>query len=95
MLSVLLKQPKIWEERDKYMTKNGEMEEYDMCQALRELKEEGRIEGRIEGREEALTMMIKVVSALREESSLTDAEVAARCECSEAEVTAIRTAFGI
>jgi len=91
VLSVLLKQPKIWEEREKYMIKNGETEEYDMCQALRELKEEGRIEGR----EEALAMMIKIVGVLREDSRLTDAEVAARCECNEAEVTAIRTAFGI
>lgn len=77
------------------MVKNGETEEYDMCQALRELKEEGRIEGRIEGREEALIMMIKVVSALREDSSLTDAEVAVRCKCSEAEANAIRKAFDI
>lgn len=91
VLSLLLKQPKIWQEREKYMSKNGEAEEYDMCQALRELKEEGRIEGR----EEALTMMIKVVGVLREDGSLADAEVAAECECSEEEVTAIRKAFDI
>lgn len=91
VLSVLLKQPQIWEERNKYMSKNGETEEYDMCQALRELKEEGRAEGRAE----VLDLLVKVVGALREDSSLCDAVVAEMCGCSEVEVLTIRKAFEV
>lgn len=44
-LSVLLKQPQIWEEREKYMSKNEDREEYDMCLALREWAADERAEG--------------------------------------------------
>ena len=48
------------ENREKYKSQNGDREEYNMCQALREIREdffnegkaEGREEGRAEGREE-------------------------------------------
>ena len=44
------------ENREKYKSQNGDREEYNMCQALREIREdffnEGRAEGREEGREE-------------------------------------------
>ncbi len=63
VLSVLLNAPRIWEDRMKYMDIEGEKEEYDMCQALREWieeereagMEEGRIQGREEGRKEGRT----------------------------------------
>ena len=46
--------------REKYKSQNGDREEYNMCQALREIREdffnegraEGRAEGKAEGREE-------------------------------------------
>jgi len=98
-LSVLLKRPDIWEERTKYMSKNGEQEEYDMCLAMREweaeAKSEGRKEGRKEGREAALALVVKMVGALREDNSLTDATLAESYKCKEEEVRAIRNAFGI
>ena len=44
------------ENREKYKSQNGDREEYNMCQALREIREdffnEGKAEGREEGREE-------------------------------------------
>jgi len=48
------------ENRETYKSQNGDQEEYNMCQALREIREdffnegkaEGREEGRAEGREE-------------------------------------------
>ena len=44
------------ENREKYKSQNGDREEYNMCQALREIREdffnEGKAEGRAEGREE-------------------------------------------
>ena len=50
------------ENREKYKSQNGDREEYNMCQALREIREdffnegraEGREEGRAEGREEGI-----------------------------------------
>ena len=44
------------ENREKYKSQNGDREEYNMCQALREIREdffnEGKAEGRAEGRAE-------------------------------------------
>ena len=55
------------ENREKYKSQNGDREEYNMCQALREIREdffnegkaEGREEGRAEGREEGHQAGIK------------------------------------
>lgn len=80
-LAVLLRQPQIWEEREKYMNKDGNGEEYDMCLALRELKEEGRAEGRAE----VLELLVKVVATLREDADLSDDELAEICERSESD----------
>ncbi len=55
-LSVVMYSPGIWKNRKKYMNKSKnvdsqkEVEDYDMCQAIRELIEDGRQEGRLEGR---------------------------------------------
>ena len=44
------------ENREKYKSQNGDREEYNMCQALREIREdffnEGKAEGRAEGKAE-------------------------------------------
>ena len=46
------------ENRETYKSQNGDQEEYNMCQALREIREdffnEGKAEGRAEGREEGI-----------------------------------------
>ena len=55
------------ENREKYKSQNGDREEYNMCQALREIREdffnegkaEGRAEGIKEGREEGHQAGIK------------------------------------
>ena len=53
-LSVVMDSPRLWKDRKKYMSKdNGdscqkEVEGYDMCQAIRELIEDGRQEGHME-----------------------------------------------
>ena len=43
-LAVILNDSRIWEDREKYMIKNKQ-EEYDMCQAWKELLEDARNEG--------------------------------------------------
>ena len=56
-LSVLMDSPGIWKNRKKYLLqkndnnkiKNQEAEEYDMCQAIKELIEDGRQEGLSQG----------------------------------------------
>ena len=45
LLSVMLNMPRLWEDRERYMKKQGEKEEYDMCRAMREWMEEERNEG--------------------------------------------------
>ena len=57
LLSVLMDSPSIWKNRKKYMIQkdisqemtNQESEEYNMCQAIKELIEDGRQEGLSEG----------------------------------------------
>lgn len=57
LLSVLMDSPGIWKNREKYLIQRSdnnksekpEMEEYDMCQAIRELIEDGRQEGLSQG----------------------------------------------
>ena len=56
-LSVLMDSPGIWKNRTKYLNENNtnnnmgnqETEDYDMCQAIRELIEDGRQEGLSQG----------------------------------------------
>ncbi len=63
LLSVLMDSPSIWKNRKKYLapqeykheTANQEREEYNMCQAIRELIEDGRQEGLSEGLSQGLS----------------------------------------
>lgn len=65
LLSLLLNAPTIWENREKYIMNTDnhinseEMEEYNMCQAIRELIEDGKLEGKLEERLEAITKLLK------------------------------------
>ena len=70
-LSVLLNAPKIWEEKERYMQKEKEEEEYDMCQALREWMEEERAEGKEEGREEGIKALVEICKELGASQELT------------------------
>ncbi len=63
LLSILMDSPSIWKNRKKYMrrkdinqeTEKQESEGYDMCQAIRELIEDGRQEGLSEGLSQGLS----------------------------------------
>lgn len=63
LLSVLMDSPSIWKNRKKYLNRtdinqaveNQESEEYNMCQAIKELIEDGRQEGLSEGLSQGLT----------------------------------------
>lgn len=48
-MSVLLKMPKLWENRMNYVHKTEDKEEFDMCKAMRELLEEERKNGLSQG----------------------------------------------
>ncbi len=67
VLSKLLGQPKLWTDREKYMSKDENGEEYNMCQAMRELMEDsknaGLEEGRQEGRQEIIVLVNKMLQA--------------------------------
>ena len=95
VLSVLLKQPQIWEERAKYMSKYEEQEEYDMCLALREMRDDARAEGRAEGLMDGFVVASKIVKALQANPELDDNALAEICQCGIKEVEAVRSAFEI
>ena len=44
------------ENREKYKSQNGDREEYNMCQALREIREDFFNEGKAEGRAEGVEL---------------------------------------
>ena len=48
-IAVMTDNAAMLQKKDKYKTENGEEEEYNMCQALKELMEDNRNEGRREG----------------------------------------------
>ena len=51
--------PQMWEEREQYMNREAEEEEYDMCQAMREWLEDERNEGIQAGVQQGITVIIK------------------------------------
>lgn len=58
ILSIILNAPKLWNERVKYMNKNENKEEYDMCQAMRELLADAEATGRKQGISQGLSQGI-------------------------------------
>ena len=89
-MTVLLKMPAVWGKKEKFMKKNEDREEYDMCQAVREWAEEerqiGRKEGRKEGREESRAAIVRNL-ILRGD---TDESIMQVVECSREYVATIR-----
>lgn len=59
-LAVMLNIPGIWKNRERYMQKNAEKEDYNMCLAIQEWKREEREEGKEEGREEGIRAFIEI-----------------------------------
>ena len=60
-IAVMTDNAAMLQKKDKYKTENGEEEEYNMCQALKELMEDNRNEGRREGRNEGTLEKTKTV----------------------------------
>ena len=84
-MTVMLDLPSIWKERAKYVEKNEEEEEYDMCQAIREWAEEersiGRQEGRQAGLDEKTDIIVKnmLLRGMEDEDIMTIAECDREC----------------
>lgn len=57
-MSVMLHMPEIWDRREEFMSINGEREEYDMCQGMREWIEEERSIGFNEGIEKGIESLV-------------------------------------
>ena len=95
VMAVLLDMPTLWEEREKYLAENEEKEEYNMCQAIRELIEDGRIEGRAEGRAATLLVAGYIYKQIQEGRELVNDVMAEKCQCSVEDVEAVRAAFEI
>lgn len=81
-MSVMLNLPSIWKEREKYMEKNEEKEEYNMCQAIREWAEEERSIGFTEGRQIIVKNMLM--------RGMADADIMAIAECNQNFIDEIR-----
>lgn len=97
VMAVLLDMPSFWKERKKYLNYQEviDTEEYDMCQAIREMVEDGRTEGKIEGKIEGVILASRIFKLLQLNSSLKNEEIAQECDCSLKEVQDVRAAFGI
>ena len=100
VLSVTLDIPKIWDERDSFMHINVEnkKEEFDMCQAMRELLADAKAVGVNEGVSQGITQGITqgiqnkthiVVSNMLKRSMSTE-DICALAECSEEFVEKVR-----
>ena len=92
-LSTLLNMPQLWQERYHYKTE-GQEEEYDMCQAIRELMEDERNAGRqegisqgiIQGREDNIRQVIRNMLA----RGYSDENICVIAECTVEKIEEIR-----
>lgn len=102
LLSVMLNMPRLWEDRERYMKKQGEKEEYDMCRAMREWMEEERNEGIQQGMQQGIWKGIQQGKAegIREKQAIiirnmlargfSDEDICALAECDLKTVEEIR-----
>lgn len=72
VLSILLNSPRLWAEREKFMWANQEEEEYNMCQALQELFDDGVSQGLSQGLSQGIDLMNLLVQKLLENNQLDD-----------------------
>ena len=90
-MTVMLDLPSIWKERVKYMEKNEDEEEYNMCQAIREWAEEersigraeGRDEGRREGKQAGIDEKTRIIVRNMLIRGMEDADIMAIAECDQ------------
>lgn len=67
VISVALDAPQIWNDREKYIQKEGEKEEINMCPALQEWAEEERSIGMAEGMAESVLELLGELGAIPQE----------------------------
>ena len=91
VLSVTLNMPKLWDERDSFMHINEENEEeFDMCQAMRELLADARAVGVNEGVSQGITQGITQVVTNMLKRGMSTEDICALAECSEDFVEKVR-----
>ena len=98
LLSVMLNIPRLWEDRERYMKKQGERKEYDMCRAMREWMEEERNEGMQQGIQQGIQQ--GKAEGIREKQAIiirnmlargfSDGDICALAECDLKTVEEIR-----
>lgn len=91
IMSIMLEQPSIWKERDKFIEKKKDNEEgYNMCQALREWAEEERSIGRQEGRQEGLNEKTCTIIRNMLIRGMTNEDILAIAECDQKLIDQVR-----
>ena len=89
VLSIILNAPKLWSEREKYINKNEKREEYNMCQAMRELLADAEATGRKQGISQGLSQGISQGAADKTRTvvlnmlarGMSDEDICAIAEC--------------
>lgn len=100
MMSVVLDAPNLWKKRELFLRqgKSQNEEEYDMCQAMRELLADARAAGRKEGIRRGITQGItqgaedktKTIVSNMLTRGMSDGDICAIAECDAAFVEAVR-----
>ena len=90
LLSVMLNMQRLWEDRERYMKKQGEKEEYDMCRAMREWMEEERNEGIQQGKAEGIREKQEIIIRNMLARGFSDEDICALAECDLKTVEEIR-----
>ena len=92
-MSVLLKMPKLWENRMNYVHKTEDKEEFDMCKAMRELLEEERKNGLSQGRDYGKVDKTRTVIQNMLERGFSDEDICAIAECDLNMIEEVRGRF--
>ena len=91
VLSVTLNIPKIWDERESFMHINEEnKEEFDMCQAMKELLADARAVGVNEGMSQGFQGKTQIVVTNMLKRGMSTEDICALAECSEEFVEKVR-----
>ena len=98
VISVILNAPRLWSERKKYINKNENKEEYDMCQAMRELladaaaagKEQGINQGISQGISQGAADKTRTVVTNMLERGMSEEDICAIAECNAEFIQAVR-----
>ncbi|MDE6642109.1 MAG: hypothetical protein K2K63_16480 [Acetatifactor sp.] len=98
VLSVILNAPRLWSERKRYINRNENKEEYDMCQAMRELladaaaagKEQGINQGISQGISQGAADKTRIVVTNMLARGMSDEDICAIAECNAEFIQTVR-----